>query len=53
VAVLALVAASGAAADTLRATSGFGPADPIAFAIHPELSARLQEPRRASSHRTK
>ena len=37
------VTATAAAADTIRATSGFGPAHPIAAAIYPELSARLQE----------
>lgn len=41
---LALAAlATTAAADTIRATSGFGPAHPIAVHIYPELNTRLQE----------
>lgn len=38
-----LATASVAAADAIRATSGFGPAHPIAKVIYPELDARLQE----------
>lgn len=40
--VIALVAASGQA-DTIRATSGFGPAHPSAVYEYPEINARLQE----------
>ncbi|MCE7030611.1 C4-dicarboxylate TRAP transporter substrate-binding protein [Jiella avicenniae] len=43
VAVAALIAATGASADTIRATSGFGPSHPIANAIYPEINKRLQE----------
>lgn len=32
-----------ASADTIRATSGFGPAHPIAVSIYPEINTRLQE----------
>lgn len=39
----ALAAASMAGADTINATSGFGPDHPIAVSIYPELSARLSE----------
>ena len=38
-----LSAASVAAADTIRATSGFGPDHPLAVSIYPELGARLAE----------
>lgn len=34
---------SAATAETIRATSGFGPDHPIAASIYPELSARLSE----------
>lgn len=39
----AVSTASVAAAETIRATSGFGPDHPIATTIYPELSARLSE----------
>ncbi len=32
-----------ASADAIRATSGFGPAHPIAVFIYPEINTRLQE----------
>lgn len=38
-----LSAASLAEAETIRATSGFGPDHPIAVAVYPEISLRLQE----------
>lgn len=37
------IAASAAGADTIRATSGFGPAHVLATAMYPEIDARLQE----------
>ncbi len=37
-----LAAASAASAETVRATSGFGPDHPIAVAIYPELNQRLR-----------
>jgi len=37
------LACAAASADTIRATSGFGPAHPIAMHIYPELNAKLQE----------
>ncbi|MCA0922580.1 C4-dicarboxylate TRAP transporter substrate-binding protein [Pseudooceanicola nanhaiensis] len=40
---LTLAMASGAQADTIRATSSFGPAHPIAVHAYPEISARLSE----------
>lgn len=36
-------AAMPAGADTIRATSGFGPAHPIAVSIYPEVNAKLKE----------
>ncbi len=39
----AVSVASVATAETIRATSGFGPDHPIAASIYPELSARLSE----------
>lgn len=40
---LTLMAAGAAQADTIRATSGFGPAHPIAVHAYPEINARLSE----------
>lgn len=39
----AMAAANMAHADTIRATSGFGPAHPIAVFIYPEVNEKLQE----------
>jgi TRAP-type C4-dicarboxylate transport system substrate-binding protein len=36
-------ACSAASADTIRATSGFGPSHPIAVHIYPEIDAKLKE----------
>ncbi len=38
-----VVSAPLAQADTIRATSGFGPSHPIAMHIYPEISTRLEE----------
>lgn len=40
---LALASAGGAGAETIRATSGFGPAHPAAVHAYPEINTRLQQ----------
>ncbi|MDO5620337.1 MAG: C4-dicarboxylate TRAP transporter substrate-binding protein [Paracoccus sp. (in: a-proteobacteria)] len=42
-ATIAMLMAGGAWADTIRATSGFGPAHVLATDIYPEINARLSE----------
>ncbi|MFV0243557.1 MAG: C4-dicarboxylate TRAP transporter substrate-binding protein [Qingshengfaniella sp.] len=42
-AAVSVGAAVGAGADTIRATSGFGPAHVVATDIYPEIGARLEE----------